>query len=328
MRLRFRSVAEARPGANWKTLFDRSWPSYRRWFLSEGAAARADLPTCREKLARHMPELEPLWEELVRVAGGGDEVARMLSLVNPPPYITGCSQAVWSRESPFLVRNYDYHPDKCEGTFTMTCWTGTRVIASSDCLWGVLDGMNEHGLSVALSFGGRKVVGDGFGIPLILRYVLETCSRTGQAVDALVRIPSHMAYNISLLDASGEHFVVSVAPGRPPLVVATPIATNHQNTPEWSHYEQFSRSEEREKHLAWLLADPAMDGKTLTDAFLEPPLYNVAYSRGFGTLYTARYEPGTRRATYLWPGETWVRSFDSFDRDELVVEYDEPESGR
>ena len=30
--------------------------------------------------------------------------------------------------------------------------------------------MNEYGLVVALSFGGSREVGDGFGIPLILRY--------------------------------------------------------------------------------------------------------------------------------------------------------------
>src|SRR6185436_2580738 len=95
----------------------------------------------------------------------------------PTPYLTGCSQAVWTRrgEPPTLVRNYDYHPELCEGTLLLSAWHGTRVIAMSDCLWGVVDGINEHGLAVSLSFGGRQVVGDGFGIPLVLRYALEFC---------------------------------------------------------------------------------------------------------------------------------------------------------
>ena len=37
----------------------------------------------------------------------------------------------------------------------------------SDCLWGLLDGMNDDGLGVSLTFGGRRVLGDGFGIPIV-----------------------------------------------------------------------------------------------------------------------------------------------------------------
>ena len=50
------------------------------------------------------------------------------------------------------------------------------MLGTSDLLWGLLDGMNEDGLAVSLTFGGRQDVGDGFGIPLVLRYVLETCA--------------------------------------------------------------------------------------------------------------------------------------------------------
>ena len=45
----------------------------------------------------------------------------------------------------------------------------------SDCLWGLLDGVNDAGLAVSLTFGGRRVLGDGFGIPIVIRYLLETC---------------------------------------------------------------------------------------------------------------------------------------------------------
>ena len=46
----------------------------------------------------------------------------------------------------------------------------------SDCLWGLLDGVNDAGLAVSLTFGGRRDVGDGFGIPIVVRYLLEVCS--------------------------------------------------------------------------------------------------------------------------------------------------------
>ena len=42
----------------------------------------------------------------------------------------------------------------------------------SDCLWGLLDGINDAGLAVSLAFGGRATR-EGFGIPLVVRYLLE-----------------------------------------------------------------------------------------------------------------------------------------------------------
>ena len=62
-----------------------------------------------------------------------------------------------------------------------TGWAGRRVIGMSDCLWGLLDGVNEDGLAISLAFGGRPVVGDGFGVPLVMRYVLQTCSTVDEA---------------------------------------------------------------------------------------------------------------------------------------------------
>ena len=49
-----------------------------------------------------------------------------------------------------------------------------RVIGTSDCLWGLLDGVNDAGLAVSLTFRGRRVLGDGFGIPIVVD-LLEVC---------------------------------------------------------------------------------------------------------------------------------------------------------
>ena len=114
-RIRFQAIAEAQPGDQWKALFGQFWPSYRSWFLRQGAVARAGFLECRRALRQHMPELVPTWEQLVHLAGGGDVEARFLSLWCPPPYITGCSQAVWlpgegGGGEPLLLRNYDFAP--------------------------------------------------------------------------------------------------------------------------------------------------------------------------------------------------------------------------
>ena len=42
-------------------------------------------------------------------------------------------------------------------------WQGRQVMGTSDGLWGLVDGVNDAGLSISLTFGGRRVVGEGFG---------------------------------------------------------------------------------------------------------------------------------------------------------------------
>ncbi len=321
MHLTFRWVDERTPGDRWSSLFERAWPAYSRWFLREGDDARPDLDACRRALIKHLPELVPTWERLVGLAHGDEQAARMLSLYRPAPYLSGCSQATWTRGAPALIRNYDYHPGACEGTVLLSRWNGTRVLASSDCLWGVLDGVNEHGLCVALAFGGRRVVGDGFGIPLVLRYVLEFCRSAREAIEVLRRVPSHMAYNVSVLDRQGEHAVACLSPDRPTLVLPEAVATNHQRAVEWSRHDRFTRSAERERFLTGLLSDPSMTVDALTRAFLAPPLFALQHARAFGTLYTAIYRPEDGSAEFLWPQARVMQSMDAFRETELTVTY-------
>lgn len=321
MHLQFRAVYQLEPGEKTKQRFERSWPAYRDWFLREGEGKRPGYVSCRQALQRYMPEIVPTWEKLVELAGGGDLEARLLSLYKPTPYLSGCSQAVWTRDRPLLARNYDYHPHHCEGLILYTAWNQTRVIAQSDSLWGVLDGMNEYGLTVSLAFGGRKTVGDGFGIPLVLRYVLEFCRDVDSAVEALERIPSHMAYNVLLLDRTGRFANVHVGPDRPAHRGSSPVATNHQREIEWTRHARATHSLERERYLLDCVDDSAETPERFVERFLKKPLYATDFEKGFGTLYTAVYDPVALTATYRWPNHTWVQSFERFDESELLIAY-------
>ena len=273
MELRFDAIAEDVPGVKWQRHFQGAWENYERWFLQEGEGTRPYYLTSVRALRSHMPELLPIYEQLVELAGGGDLQARFLSLYCPPPYLTGCSQAAWPGSPPLLVRNYDYSPRLCEGVTLKSAWGGKRVIAMSDCLWGVLDGMNEDGLAVSLSFGGRKVVGEGFGVPIVLRYALEFCATVDEAVKVLARVPSHMAYNVTALDRAGRFATVYVAPDRPAQVLDRPYCTNHQGETDWERYVRATASIERERFIAARLHDPDGDAQSLVRAFLLPPLY-------------------------------------------------------
>jgi len=247
-----------------------------------------------------MPELKSIYETLVELAGGGDLAARFLTIWCPPAYMTGCTQATWPGPSVKLIRNYDYHPKWCEGTLLYSDWC-KPVIAMTDSMWGVLDGINIDGLAASLAFGGRKVVGEGFGITLVLRYLLETCSSTGQAIETLKEIPVHMAYNVQILDAHGASAVVYLNPDREAVISTALVSTNHQEYVEWPDYAQFSQTVERQQFLEKRLADPAERELGFISHFLQPPIFQNQFEIGFGTLYTVVYDPSQGKMSVIWP---------------------------
>lgn len=324
MQTTFRSICEMSPGPVWQAVFAELWPSYQQWFLKEGESSRPGYMSCRAALRRHMPELVPTWELLVSLAGGGDYAARCLSLYCPTPYLTGCSQAVWSRGGrALLIRNYDYRPSLLEGNVLLSAWNGVKTLVQADCLWGALDGMNEHGLAVSLAFGGRPNVGEGFGIPLVLRYVLETCRDCESATAVLARVPTNMSYNVSVADAAGNWLTAQLAPDRPAQFTTLPAATNHQAGVEWTRYAQAVSTEQRLQLLARHIADPVEDENNFIGRFLQPPLFSQSYARSFGTLYTAIYNPREGVVDYVWKNQSLRQSFDGFQEGTLTVHYEE-----
>jgi predicted choloylglycine hydrolase len=322
--LEFEAVRELEPGPAWRERFEAMWPAYRGWYLQEGDAARPDYRTCRSELERHMPELVPTYERVVELAGGGDLAARLLSLYRPPGFVVGCTQGAYTRGStPVLVRNYDYPVSRLEGIVYLTQWGERRVIGMSDCLWGLLDGVNDSGLAVSLTFGGRREVGDGFAISIVIRYLLETCDTVAQAGEALARIPIHAAQNVTVLDAAGDVLTAYVGPGRPAQLQTIAGTTNHQGKVDWPEYARAIHSVERERCVLDLLDDPGLDRRCFIEAFLAPPLHSTEYAGGFGTLYTAAYFPTEGSVEYRWPGELWKQSFDDFRQDTRTVTYAE-----
>lgn len=311
-------VTEATPGPQWRELFRITWPAYRAWYLQDGLDARPDLATAQHQLATHMPELMPVYERLTHLSAQDgsctkeDDIARrMLTMWDMPAFLPGCTQVVDTRRHPILIRNYDYSPDLFEWVSISSRYTGRRVIGTSDCLWGLLDGMNDAGLIVSLTFGGRPGSAPGFGIPLIVRLLLEVADDVDAAVARLRTIPVGMSYNLTMADRHGRAATVFVAAGQTPEVSDLPAAANHRGlVPEYPEHAARFRSVERQQcALDALRADA--DASGLAARFLRPPLYNSAYSAGFGTLYTAVYTPSAGTVEYRWPDRSFVRTFDS-----------------
>jgi predicted choloylglycine hydrolase len=205
----------------------------------------------------------------------------------------------------------------------MTSWNGKKVIAMSDCLVGVLDGMNEDGLTVSLTFGGRNIVGIGFGIPFIMRYILEFCSTLEEAVAVLIRIPCHMSYNVTVIDRSGNFKTILLSPDRFPVVTDAAFTTNHQGFVDWQENALNNNTINRSIFLQDLLRNRGLDTTTLSDMFLIKPLYNSLFKEGFGTLYTSIYRPREGFMQLRWPAEHLTQSFTHFSEGSKIITFDQ-----
>lgn len=312
------SVKENRPGEKWQALFEKSWPFYKKWYTQEGLLARPGYLTCREKLDQHMPELVPVYEKLCTLAGDGDVVSRYLSLYGPPPFMSGCTQLAWTKPPYGLIRNYDYDPRFFEGVLLKTDWL-KPVLGISDCNWGLLDGINEDGLVVSLTFGGRKISGTGFGIPLLVRYALETCSTVPEAQRVFLRIPVHMAYNITMVDEHGSYSTLYLSPDRAPVIANTCVATNHQEFVEWTEYAALTCTLERKEFLDTLLLNPYLNKEDVIRKFFSLPLYHNNANQTFVTLYTSVYNIEERSLRVLWPSKEIKQSLDAFKEGREIV---------
>lgn len=310
---------ESRPGPRWQALYQATWPAYRAWYAADGLEVRPDLAEAKAALTQYMPELVPTWKRLVRLTDSDHVAASFLTMWRAPVFAAGCTQVIVEGPDPVLIRNYDYDPALFESVVASTNYSGTRkVIGTSDLLWGLLDGTNEDGLAVSLTFGGRPARAQdapGFAIPLILRYLLETCADVPAAIEALGRLPIAQAYTLALVDTQGGAASVYVAPGEAPLVSDLRATTNHRlEEVEYPEIALPLQSQRRQQIAAEALSRAGRGGDIdvdlLREAFTSNPLRQEGYKIGFGTLYTAVYRPARGEVTYLWPDAAWRRGFD------------------
>jgi predicted choloylglycine hydrolase len=151
-------------------------------------------------------------------------------------------------------------------------------------------------------------VGRGFGIGLVVRFLLQVAATTQEAVDRLMDLPVQMSYNVAILDGLGDHRVVFVAPDRPARVTQLAAAANRQGETEWQRHADYCNTVERESYLESLVTFPLVEAADLVSAFLRPPLYRPLAESTWGTVYTASYEPVSGAMTLHWPDDQWTMS--------------------
>jgi predicted choloylglycine hydrolase len=273
------------------------WPEMEG-LLTEDGRTPEGADRVRALFRAHMPELAPV---LDRLAGQLDRPAAGAFLTHAAlrPFSPGCTQI--GRDGT-LLRNYDLRPDQCEGTIVSSHFL-RPVIGMQDMLWGLLDGMNDAGLAISLTWGGRSVYGRGFAILILVRYLLETCETVDEAVERLRRLPVAVPQNLTLVDPS-RAVTVFVGPDIPLTVAPDACAANHQHLPVPDEQERAMGTQER--------LDAIRAAGVNVPAMLKPPLYRPVDEQGSRTLYTAHYRPLEGRVTYYWPGESWPQSFAGF----------------
>lgn len=74
------------------------------------------------------------------------------------------------------------------------------------------DGVNQHGLAVGLTFIYPHVRKPGFNAGMLLRYLLEKCKTTAEAIEKLQTLPIASAQTLTIADKSGDIAVVECNP--------------------------------------------------------------------------------------------------------------------
>ncbi|TDC24798.1 acyl-coenzyme A--6-aminopenicillanic acid acyl-transferase [Streptomyces sp. 8K308] len=310
----FRATAVGDGGdGRWAAEARAAWPEAEKWLTDEGRTA-AGAAEARRLFDTHLPELVPVLERLAAQLDRGRLGETFLTQAAFRPFFAACTQAAFDG---VLLRNYDFPPDEVEGTFVSSNFL-RPVIGSQDGIWGLLDGMNDAGLAVSLTFGGRLVHGPGLAVLIVVRYLLETCDTVDEALAALRRIPVALSQNLTLVDRE-RAVTVYLGPDMEPTEAAgaaaggaLACAANHQHLPVSEEEERGTNTEER---LATVRAvAEGREPEQVRRALLRPPLYRYGHEGAGGTVYTAEYRPAEGRVTYLWPGEEpWELSFDAFE---------------
>ncbi|MEM7562687.1 MAG: C45 family peptidase [Pseudomonadota bacterium] len=324
MDFNFQAFTEQAPGVKWQSHFNRLWPAYKRWFLRYGEADRPTYLESLKAIEKHLPQFIPTYEAMVDLAGGGDHAARFLSQYCPPPLFRGCSQAIYQANESIMVRSYDYSPYVFDGLLMCSKFQERQVIGMLDGMSGLLDGINSDGLAVSMSFGGREEFGEGFGIPIVLRYLLEFAGDVKEANALLKTIPIQGAYNIMMLDRDSNFETVAVSANRDPEFLGSKISTNHQSDSHWPLYEEKVQTRERFEYLTQIHQAQQHSAIDFSREFLKPPLYHNQFGKGFGTLYNAAFYPEHQSCEYFWPENSWSFSFNHFPEVEYQMTFIDP----
>ena len=136
---------------------------------------------------------------------------------NIPVEIRGCTAFAYSKNNNIIYgRNNDLPPYLKKGSKSeiYSPLNGNRFNITTSSFINGEEGVNEHGLAVAMTFvmTSLKNIQAGFNSCFVVRYLLEKANSTENALFLLMKLPIASNCNILIADKSGEMLVVECTP--------------------------------------------------------------------------------------------------------------------
>ena len=142
-------------------------------------------------------------------------------------------------------RNHDFYPEfkKTTESVLVSPQNGYKFIGQSDAFIGKIDGLNEKGLAIGMSFVLGKIIKPGISFEFAGRYVLEKCGTVEEAKKTLLNMEFATSQNFLIADKKGNMAVIEASPQK--VKVREPergdnfvIATNNFRIPEMKGFEK------------------------------------------------------------------------------------------
>ena len=136
---------------------------------------------------------------------------------NIPVEIRGCTAFAYFKDNRVIYgRNNDLPPYLKSGSKSeiYSPANGNRFNITTSSFINGEEGLNEHGLAVAMTFVMTRLenIQAGFNSCFIVRYLLEKANSTENALSLLLKLPVASNCNILIADKSGEMIVVECTP--------------------------------------------------------------------------------------------------------------------
>ncbi|HEX6288530.1 MAG TPA: C45 family peptidase [Herpetosiphonaceae bacterium] len=254
-----------------------------------------------------------LWHELATFADRLDLPSEQGLFVRAGSLPHGCSAVAWRAYDGRILagRTYDFYVRMRTRHLLMTRPSDgyAHIGMNGGLVGGRYDGLNEHGLFVAL----HKVMADrpathtpGVPYHLVPRLALQCCRTAEEAAALIMRMPHLASFNYTLADPSGALIALECYPGQPVQrrdgddVLAV---TNHYLSPSLARFQGRRPTAESRRRMAALEAvserwgDPW--GATL-DVIADHES-GVCCHREFGaTLWAGVFDLGAKLAGYCF----------------------------
>jgi predicted choloylglycine hydrolase len=148
----------------------------------------------------------------------------------------------------FYGRNNDLPPflKKVSKSVVYEIKNGYSFIGNTSAMINFEEGLNEKGLVASMTFVFPKNIVPGLSSVFLVRYLLEKCATTKEAINALQSLPIASACNILLTDKKGDMVVAECTPGKiflrkPAMDQNFIVAVNHFTSDEMKNYDASNR---------------------------------------------------------------------------------------